>query len=463
MENSGIVSIKVENLYPHPDNPRKNIGDVSELAESARKNGIMQNLTVIPLSALDTEPEEQPEAESISLLSDFHVLIGHRRLAAAKEAGLTEVPCKIISKISRKEQVGIMLEENMQREDLTIYEQAQGFQMMLDLGETEESIAEKTGFSKTTIRRRLNIAKLDQEVLKEKQDDGNFQMTLTDLYELEKVADIETRNKILSEAKSSRDIVWKAQNAVETAKREETAKKIIEMLGEVEIELAPEGAELYSGKWERVHTYNLEAGVPEKIEVKAKNGTKLFYMKQWREVIIVKKAEKKKETAADLAKKESDRKKKEIKAIVKEMEARRRDFIENIISGKIAAIKDEAGLKDEVWKALVTLGSSVYEYSMREFYTDRNDCELTAEEKQKVTEKIREQSVLHQMLIVMHRAMKMTGDIVEYGGQFSKEHAEKLMAGYAILEKYGWSFEGEEVQIMDGTHELYVPEVKKND
>lgn len=158
---NGIVEIKVANLHPHPDNPRKNIGDISELEESARKNGIMQNLTVMPIDALNKEPEEQTEAEKMSLKSDFIVLIGHRRLAAAKEAGLEYVPCRIISKISRKEQVGIMLEENMQREDLTIYEQAQGFQMMLDLGETEESIAEKTGFSRTTVHRRLNIAKLD--------------------------------------------------------------------------------------------------------------------------------------------------------------------------------------------------------------------------------------------------------------------------------------------------------------
>ena len=57
-----------------------------------------------------------------------------------------------------------MLEENIQREDLTVWEQAQGFQMMLDLGETEDTIADKTGFSKTTIKHRLNIAKLDQEI-----------------------------------------------------------------------------------------------------------------------------------------------------------------------------------------------------------------------------------------------------------------------------------------------------------
>lgn len=121
-----IVMINVNNIYPHPDNPRKDVGDVTELAESIKKQGVMQNLTVIPLPALTEEPEEQPDADTESLSSDFHVIIGHRRLAAAKLAGIEKVPCKIVSKISKKEQVSIMLEENMQREDLTVWEQAQG-------------------------------------------------------------------------------------------------------------------------------------------------------------------------------------------------------------------------------------------------------------------------------------------------------------------------------------------------
>ncbi len=81
-----IVMINVANIYPHPDNPRKDVGDVTELAESIKKQGVMQNLTVIPLSALTEELEEQPDADTESLSSDFHVIIGHRRLAAAKLA-----------------------------------------------------------------------------------------------------------------------------------------------------------------------------------------------------------------------------------------------------------------------------------------------------------------------------------------------------------------------------------------
>lgn len=465
MENSGIVSIKVENLYPHPDNPRKNIGDVSELAESARKNGIMQNLTVIPLSALDTEPEEQPEAESVSLLSDFHVLIGHRRLAAAKEAGLTEVPCKIISKISRKEQVGIMLEENMQREDLTIYEQAQGFQMMLDLGETEESIAEKTGFSKTTIRRRLNIAKLDQNVLKEKQNDDSFQLSLKDLYELEKVKDVNTRNKILSEANSSRDIVWKAQNAVAEAKRNETASKIIEMLKEKDIKKAPEKAsnEMYTGKWDTVKSFSLDDEVPEELKYRAKKTDELFYLVHYREIKIIKKAEKKKETAEEKARKEKEKNKKQLKAIIKEMDARRKEFIQNIVHKKIAPIKETDEVQRELWSAMIALGTSLYESGIRSFITGKEDYKCTQEERDAAKAAIAEYGMTEQMLIVLNQAMNNNSEVFDWCGRFDTTKAEKMMRGYRILERYGWSFEDEENRVMDGSHELYEPEEKKNE
>jgi ParB family chromosome partitioning protein len=128
MDNN-IVMIAVEKLLPHKDNPRKDLGDLAELSASIKENGIFQNLTVVP-------------AEE----GMYTVIIGHRRLAAAKKAGLTEVPC-IIAEMDYKKQIGTMLLENMQRSDLTALEQAQGFQMMLDLGETQAAIAMQTGFS----------------------------------------------------------------------------------------------------------------------------------------------------------------------------------------------------------------------------------------------------------------------------------------------------------------------------
>ena len=172
-----IVYIKTEDLYPHPDNPRKDLGDLTELAASIRSKGIMQNLTVVPR-------EE----------GGYTVIIGHRRSGAAKLAGLTELPC-VITEMSPQDQVATMLLENMQRNDLTLYEQAAGMQMMIDFGESIEDVAEKTGFSKQTVKRRLELAKLDADKLKEV---STRQISIEDLDKLSKVEDIEDRNRLLN-------------------------------------------------------------------------------------------------------------------------------------------------------------------------------------------------------------------------------------------------------------------------
>ena len=174
-----LIQLKVSELHPHPDNPRKEIGDVTELADSIKANGIFQNLTVVP------------RAEG-----GYTVIIGHRRLTAAKQAGLETVPC-VIAEMSDEEQLQTMLLENMQRSDLTIYEQAKGFQMLLDFGKSVDEIAEKSGFSKTTIRRRLKMNELDQHLLKKVTEER--QINLMDFDELNKIEDPEARNVALKE------------------------------------------------------------------------------------------------------------------------------------------------------------------------------------------------------------------------------------------------------------------------
>ena len=131
-----IELVPVEWLAHHPDNPRKDLGDLTELAESIRANGILQNLTIVA---------SEDENEGDGKYKRFWVVIGNRRFEAAQMAGLTKVPC-VISEMDRKTQVATMLQENMQRSDLTVYEQAEGFQMMMDLGFTQKEISEKTGF-----------------------------------------------------------------------------------------------------------------------------------------------------------------------------------------------------------------------------------------------------------------------------------------------------------------------------
>ena len=94
------VMLSVDVLHRHPQNPRKGVGDVTELADSIKKNGVMQNLTVIP-GYWDGSGNHHDE--------EYTLLIGHRRFTAAKLAGITELPCRIIEGMSEKEQMLNML------------------------------------------------------------------------------------------------------------------------------------------------------------------------------------------------------------------------------------------------------------------------------------------------------------------------------------------------------------------
>lgn len=206
---SKLQMIQVEKLHPHPQNPRKVIGDVTELAESIKANGILQNLTVVPNN---------------DNWDDFTVIIGHRRLAAAKQAGLTELPCAIVE-MSEKEQLSTMLTENMQRSDLTVYEEAKGCQLLLDLGDTVAEIAEKTGFSESKIRRRVKLCELDEEAFKESQI---RQPTLADYDRLNQIKDIETRNKLLESIGTNNfdNLLYSAVKKQETAEEKEKIEKL---------------------------------------------------------------------------------------------------------------------------------------------------------------------------------------------------------------------------------------------
>ena len=209
---SGIVMLKRSQLHPNPDNPRKDLGELEELKESIREHGIMQNLTVVPMN---------------DDLEDFYILIGHRRFAAS-EGILFELPCVIAEGLTKAEQVSIMLCENMQRSDLTFLEQAHGFQLMMDLGDTVETISQKTGFSESTVKHRLEIAKLKQKSIDAAME--NFQPTIGDYIELEKVKDLKKRNEILEEAESSNDIRNSVEAYIAEQNRQKNSKKYLELI-----------------------------------------------------------------------------------------------------------------------------------------------------------------------------------------------------------------------------------------
>ena len=153
--------------------------------------------------------------DNAGVSTGYTVIIGHRRMAAAKQAGLKELPCVVVNMTAR-EQLSTMLTENMQRSDLTVYEQAQGFQMMLDMGDTVESIAEQSGFSTSTVRRRVKLLDLDKDKFIKAENRG---ATLKDYMELDKIEDPALKNRVL-DAIGTANFKNELRSAIDEEKRQ---------------------------------------------------------------------------------------------------------------------------------------------------------------------------------------------------------------------------------------------------
>lgn len=441
-------------IDPHPDNPRKDLGDLSELIESIRMNGILQNLTVVP------QDDEWTR---------FTCLIGHRRLAASKQiAKITEVPCIIVEGLSRNEQIGIMLEENMQRNDLTIVEQAESFQMMLDLGETIETIGDKTGFSETTIRHRLQIAKLDPELL---HDEDAYQFRLADYIKLEKVEDIEERNKILALAKSPTDIEWRVNTWVADQARKRDREKIEKALTAAGIKKTKLPS--YDTRVEKVKEFRIGEGI-EEIYIPPSD-EKLFWAEGFGSsisIVKIRKEEDKPKSEYELTRERIEANRKKLRAIQKEQEAIRKHFMKDLVTGRytLPDKKEIEKIEIDLWDMMMGSGEeSLYPMpsltSVTEHISgiDRYKGRATDEWKE-WQEKIRTKPMI-QKLAVMDGAIGLStgtsrAELIDYTGHRNAV-AKIVKEFYGILERLGFKSDPEFIAILDGNSELF--EEEKNE
>ena len=272
MNTNEIKMIPIINLMHHPDNPRKDLGDLSELAESIRVNGILQNLTVVHAIHEMTEDEWMKDAELYQecpteelrgrLCSRkyedpnmYWVVIGNRRFEASQKAGLAVLPC-VVSDMDHRTQVATMLEENMQRADLTVYEQAQGFQMMMDLGFSQKEISEKTGFSETTVNRRLKMAELDGKIF---QKAVGKQITMDDLDRIGQLESVKQRNELLKEF-GENNFDWKLNRALKLQKASKVREKAHQMLLDAKVKKVPDKDKyaLYGSGYEKLYDRTCE-------------------------------------------------------------------------------------------------------------------------------------------------------------------------------------------------------------
>lgn len=178
-QSNQIKLINTSLIDPHPDNPRKNIGDVTDLAASIKTNGLLTPLSVVPNG------------------ERYRVIAGHRRLAACKQAGIVAVPCFVLQ-LGPLQQLEAMVTENCQREQLTTLEEADAIQGMLDLGATTASVAHRLGRSGNYVRDRAKAASIDNEVRATRDDFS--QLTIGQLVAIARYDGQPDRQKKLAQA-----------------------------------------------------------------------------------------------------------------------------------------------------------------------------------------------------------------------------------------------------------------------
>ncbi|MEP7075377.1 MAG: ParB/RepB/Spo0J family partition protein [Acidobacteriota bacterium] len=133
--------IQIDHIAPNPEQPRSEFGDLTELTESIREKGVLEPLLVKPTGD-----------------GRFMIIAGERRWRASNLAGLTEVPC-IELDIDEQGIAEIALIENLQRKDLTIWEEADGLKALAEkFGYTQEEIAKKISKSRTTVTELMTVA-----------------------------------------------------------------------------------------------------------------------------------------------------------------------------------------------------------------------------------------------------------------------------------------------------------------
>ncbi len=141
-----IRKIHVEKIVPNLMQPRKDFGNIDELARSIGEKGILEPILV---RAKDGK---------------FEIIAGERRFRAAKIAGLREIPC-IEFEIPDNEALELSIIENIQRKDLNVYEKAYSLKSLSDIyGYTHEEIAKKLGKSRVTISELLRITDLPPDI-----------------------------------------------------------------------------------------------------------------------------------------------------------------------------------------------------------------------------------------------------------------------------------------------------------
>jgi ParB family chromosome partitioning protein len=177
IEKEEVVEIPLEEIKPNPFQPRRHFDEeaLNELAESIRINGVLQPVIIKKVS------------------TGYILVTGERRCRASKLAGFSVVPA-IVRDYNNQYLAELALLENIQREDLTIVEEAEAYQNVIkEMNLTHLELATKIGKSRSYISNALGILSLPKEILDEI---NNGNITMGHARSLSKLKDVSRIKKI---------------------------------------------------------------------------------------------------------------------------------------------------------------------------------------------------------------------------------------------------------------------------
>ena len=433
---NNIKMISVDKLIPHPDNPRKQLGDLTELADSIKAVGIMQNLTVVPFE------------------DKYRILIGHRRASAAKLAGITELPCAIVE-MDAKDQIEIMLIENMQRSDLTVLEESQGLQMMMEMGNSIRDICEKTGFSESKVRHRVKMGELDQNVLKKKFDECQ-NISIMDLQKLERIKDTDRRDRVLKSIGTS-NFDMAVKKAIDEEKHAEWEAETIALL--------PKDVERIDDAKGKTWLCSFRDWVSNDtcIEKMKQQTGKLYWKRGYSSIEIyidtpeeaIKEAEERREANRLL-----EERKGALKIVLRQMKHLREAFVKELSNRDCGYLAFHDGRMQRYMIQTMDFGCQEPEKLLE--LMDIDVKEKPAKWNKDAWSEILYESITDAnfkkavfLMMYLHTEPDY-GNTFGYEGKFQPNNY--LKPTYDFMKLIGYQMSNEEKQILNGTHELYVKE-----
>lgn len=157
----GLLMLRLDQVAPHPDNPRDSLGDLEPLAASIAELGQLQPALVVPADAFVAEHPHHAEAINGA---EYVVAAGHRRRAAVELGGGTHLAAVVRPTLDKVDSYVTFIDENSQRTGLNPIEEARVYALVADAGLNQSQIAKKLRVSQGQVSKRLALLKLPQPV-----------------------------------------------------------------------------------------------------------------------------------------------------------------------------------------------------------------------------------------------------------------------------------------------------------